>query len=236
MTRNKTTLTLEPAGEHTATVIFMHGLGDTAHGWIDMVAGMFAPALPHVKFILPTARVQPVTINGGMPMPAWYDIESLSADRSREKCEGIEDSAAGVHGMISTEVTAGIPHNRVLLGGFSQGGAMSLFVGLNCKETLAGMLVLSGYMPVPDRIVASPASLATPILMCHGDEDGVVPLAYAQDAHARLKALHATNVRMKVFEGLPHSASDEELADALAFLKTYLPPVSASAAAAPKTA
>lgn len=224
--RVKNSLVLEPSAGHcTGSVIFMHGLGDSASGWIDTVASEFAPFLPQIKFILPTAPTRPVTINGGMPMPAWYDIESLSGDRSREVCDGIRASSGAINALIAGEVERGVPTSRVLLGGFSQGGAMTLFVGLNHPAPLAGMLVMSGYMPLPASISPSSDVLRVPILMCHGDEDAVVPLHFARDALARVKAMGATSVEFKTYEGMPHSASREEIADALAFIKRQLPPL-----------
>lgn len=206
----------------------MHGLGDTAEGWIDVAAGLLARELPHVKFILPTAPVRPITLNGGYPMPGWYDIKSLSADRAKESCDGIADSQATILKFIADETAAGegkpgLAASRIALAGFSQGGAMSMFVGLNYPTTLAGMLVLSGYLPVPESVKPTPEALATPLLHCHGDADGVVPLAYGRDAHDRAKTMGVKEPQFKVYRGLAHSASDEELRDVVAFLKRVLP-------------
>ena len=105
MERHGTTVVLLPTSQrHSATVIYMHGLGDTADGWSDSLADAIAPSLPHAKFILPTARSRPVTINGGLPMPAWYDIESLGRARTEERCEGIAESRARIEALIQKEV------------------------------------------------------------------------------------------------------------------------------------
>ena len=127
---------VEPGVPATAAIIFMHGLGDTAHGWLDVATDVFGPALPHARIVLPTAHTKPVTINGGMPMPSWYDIESLSGDRSRERCAGIDDSRKRVHALIGQQLKAGIAESRIVLAGFSQGGAMSVFVGLDYPRRL----------------------------------------------------------------------------------------------------
>lgn len=137
--REKGTIVVEPAGGGaTATVILMHGLGDTADGWESSATDFFGPALPHARFILPTAASRPITVNGGMAMPGWYDIEALGSDlgapaaaRARERAEGIISSRKRITSLIKAERDDGIPANRIVLAGFSQGGAMSLFTGLN---------------------------------------------------------------------------------------------------------
>eukprot|EP00656_Telonema_subtile_P045853 TRINITY_DN52120_c0_g1_i1.p1 TRINITY_DN52120_c0_g1~~TRINITY_DN52120_c0_g1_i1.p1 ORF type:complete len:182 (+),score=44.85 TRINITY_DN52120_c0_g1_i1:137-682(+) len=141
------TISLIPTAGHSATMFMLHGLGDTAAGWAD-AAAHFSGSLPHVKFVLPTAPEQPVTLNGGMPMPSWYDICGLDA-REQENCEGIEDSRERIVGLIAEEVEAGVQHNRIVLGGFSQGAALSLYAGLQLQKPLAGVLAMSGYMPKP---------------------------------------------------------------------------------------
>lgn len=218
-----TTLTLEPNTAATGTVLLMHGLGDTAHGWIGTVKGFLAPAMPHVRFILPTAPTVPVTLNGGFPMPAWYDIESLARSRVFEKANGIHTSRKTITTIIDEQVERGIPSDRIVLSGFSQGGAMTLFTGLEYPNKLGGMGVLSGYLPLPSDVHPTEASLQTPIRFFHGDEDDVVRLEYGRDAESRVRQMGAKDVQFKEYEGLPHSASDEEMMDFLAFLKTRLP-------------
>ena len=128
--REGSTLFVEPAAA-TATIILMHGLGDTADGWESTAAELLGPALPYARFILPTAPTRPITVNGGMSMPGWYDIESLGAGRSMERAEGIGASRKRIMGLIRTQRDDGIPASRIILAGFSQGGAMSLFTGLH---------------------------------------------------------------------------------------------------------
>lgn len=220
-----TTLIVEPKEKHTATIIWMHGLGDTAEGWID-VASMFAPSLPHVKFILPTAGTLPVTLNGGFPMPAWYDIENLSGDRKTERCNGIQASRERVLKLIAKEEEKhGIKPERIVLAGFSQGGAMSYYTGLSFEKKLGGILVLSGYMPLEGELKPTAEAKSTPLMALHGDADGVVRLSWGEDGVTQAKAKGLTEVSFKVYEGLPHSADPEELDDALAFLKKALPAV-----------
>ena len=209
-------LILEPLAQPaTRCVLFCHGLGDSAHGWIDTLRELQAQApLRSTRFIIPTAPTRRVTINGGAPCPAWYDIRSLSGKRDEEgNCEGLEESSATLHALIGE---AGVPPGKVVLAGFSQGGALSLFAGLNYRGTggssggggggagggggggaaagpssgehLGGIAVLSGYLPMPQKVSANPLVLAhTPAIFFHGDEDRVVPLGHAEDAHRRLK-------------------------------------------------
>ena len=148
--RDSTQTIINPAiGKHSATVILMHGLGDSADGWEDSAESL-AKTMPHVKFILPTASEMPVTLNGGYKMNAWYDITSLSSDRAAENCEGIEKSCQRIRGIIESEIALGISNTRIGLAGFSQGGAMSIFCGLQLPAELkpAGLLVMSGKLRI----------------------------------------------------------------------------------------
>jgi lysophospholipase-2 len=119
-------------GHHSATVVLMHGLGDSADGLSDL-GDMFVRSYPHIKFILPTAEQRPVTLNGGMRMNAWYDIVGLD-DRAAESCDGIVESVERVRGLLMKEAALGLPFHRMALAGFSQGGAMSLYTGLQLPD------------------------------------------------------------------------------------------------------
>lgn len=176
----------------TAAVVLTHGLGDTAFGWAD-TAIEISQHFPHVIFKLPTAPISPVTINGGMPMPSWYDIESLGGDRTLEKCAGIDKSKERIETIIDEFKSMEIPTNRIVLAGFSQGAALSLFTGLNYPETLAGIVAMSGYMPLPGAIKHNENSIKTPIRFYHGYDDEVVPFIMATDANDRAKGVYALN-------------------------------------------
>ncbi len=169
----------------------MHGLGDTAFGWAD-VMHILATRLPHLKFILPTAPSQPVSINQVRPrplppagaacvphpppcslarlrvqgavMPSWYNIEGLD-ERANEGCDGIDDSCATIATFIDKEVRAGTPASRIVLGGFSQGGALAIYSAL-CTRSVAGVAVLSGYLPRARAVKPQKASLAAKVLVC----------------------------------------------------------------------
>lgn len=129
------TITINPADDkHSATIVLMHGLGDSASGW-ESTADMLADQMPHIKFILPTAANRPISLNMGMSMPGWYDIKSLGPDKHLDPCDGIEDSRQIILDILEKEhVEVGMPYHRMLLAGFSQGGAMSLYTGLQVYE------------------------------------------------------------------------------------------------------
>ena len=202
----------------TASVIFCHGIGDTGHGWSDVLR-MYSTKMPHVKFILPTAPVRKVTRFGGAPSNAWFDLLGLP-DRADEPCQGIEDSQRTVADLVAAEVAAGIPHDRIVLGGFSQGGGLAYFTGLQFPEPLAGLLVLSGYLPKPSTIKVQHS--ATPVLQCHGTHDPMVLMQWATASEQRAKAV-GYDVQFKTYQGLDHSVSDEELKDVLVWLQSRIP-------------
>ena len=167
------TITVSPKNEaaQSGLVVIMHGLGDTAEGFAD-VAEQFAEQLPHLKFVLPTAPTQPVTMNMGMPMPSWYDIVGLD-ERSNENCKGIEDSQARIKAILQKEhEETRLPYSRMVLAGFSQGGAMSIFTGLQLEEQIAGIIVWSGYLPAASKLQVKQPK--TKIWHGHGTQDPLV--------------------------------------------------------------
>ena len=165
-----------PAGA-SASVIFLHGLGADGHDF-EPVVPVFR--MPWARFVFPHAPSMPVTINGGYVMPAWYDIRSLDLDphrHDREDVDHIRASAAAVTALIAREVARGIKPSRIVLGGFSQGGAMALYTGSRHPDTLAGLLVLSAYEVCRNaRHELTPANQNTPALFAHGRFDPIVPL------------------------------------------------------------
>ncbi|KAL1917478.1 uncharacterized protein VTP21DRAFT_3871 [Calcarisporiella thermophila] len=229
--RPLTKVIINPVGRHTSTVVFLHGLGDTGEGWAP-VAREIAPLFPHTKFILPNAPIQPVTLNMGMKMPSWYDIVSLSSLEEHEDEKGLTESSRSVTSIIREEVDNGIPASRIVLGGFSQGGAVTCFTGLTTEYKLAGFIMLSTYLPLRTKIgrMESNVNKKTPILMCHGEADPVVQFAYGMNSHLRLKEL-GYNVTFKSYRGMGHSSSPQELRDMVEFLKQVLPEDATAASA-----
>jgi lysophospholipase-2 len=227
LVRDGTTMIINASKKHTATVILSHGLGDTADGWSDAALEM-SRHLPHVKWILPTAPVNPVTLNGGMRMTSWYDIESLSKSRSKQECKGIDESRETLHNLIRQEHTNGISLSRIVLAGFSQGGAMSLWTGLQLPASfsgrLAGVLVMSGYLPKSHAFSISAHGKDTPVLHCHGTSDPLVLPEFADDSRKHvLEAGHAAGYELRTYRGLAHSANMQELMDVVQWLDKVLP-------------
>ncbi|XP_046992952.1 acyl-protein thioesterase 1 [Schistocerca americana] len=206
--------------KHTATVIFLHGLGDTGHGW---ATGMGAIRSPHVKVICPTAPTMPVTLNGGFRMPSWFDLRTLDANGPEDE-EGIKRATELVHGMIEQEVKAGIPSNRIVLGGFSQGGALALYSALKFPKPLAGVIALSCWLPLHKQFpAAAVANKDIPYIQCHGDCDPIVPYKWGQMTASLLKQF-LRQIEFKTYRGMMHSSSDEEILDLKAFLEKVIPP------------
>ncbi len=166
---------LHPAGKPGAAVIWLHGLGADGHDFVPIVEELALPAGLPVRFVFPHAPVRPVAINNGMRMRAWYDI---APDMRRQDEAGIRESARTVEGFLSREIAAGVPADRIVLAGFSQGGAITLHTGLRYGQKLAGLLALSTYLPLPEAyaVERNPARADTPILMCHGQHDPMLPL------------------------------------------------------------
>lgn len=168
----------------SASVILLHGLGADGHDFAPIVPAL---RMPWARFVFPHAPAMPVTINGGWVMPSWYDIRNLDLDphvRGRENVAHVQDSAAKVEVLIAREVARGIPARRIVLAGFSQGGALALYTGLRHPERLAGILVLSAYELLAEAHAEhSEANATTPVLLCHGRQDPVVPIFAGRAAH-----------------------------------------------------
>lgn len=180
---------LAPAGEAAASVIWLHGLGADGHDFVPIVPELELPPSPAIRFVFPHAPVRPVTLNMGMRMRAWYDIRTLSAEGSAD-AEGIRDSVAIAQRLVAAEREAGIAAERIVLAGFSQGGAIALHAGLRHPEVLAGIMGLSTYLPLAAALAdeRADANRATPILMCHGLYDPVLPLQLGVHARDWLRA------------------------------------------------
>ncbi|KAL9186672.1 hypothetical protein ACHAXT_005910 [Thalassiosira profunda] len=245
-TRQGGTIIIAPddAERHSASLVLCHGLGDTADGWAEPVQYL-ASQMPHVKFILPTAPTQPVTLNAGMAMPSWYDIIGLDS-RSNEVCNGLDESIDTILGLLEDEVggDAGgdtcqpIDYSRIVLAGFSQGGALALYSGMTQlrKQSqtglgLAGIVLMSGYLPRASEFKVAKGSENTPILHCHGEEDPMVLVEATELSKARVSSLveemggKSDTYDVKTYSPLQHSVSMEELNDVSAFLKRAIPPL-----------
>lgn len=198
-------------------VIWLHGLGADGHDFAPIVPELGVNNIP-IRFIFPHAPIMPVTINGGMPMRAWYDIYMMDLVR-REDEKGLRKSQQLVSSLIARENARGIPTERIVLAGFSQGCAMTLQTGLRLEEKLAAMVCLSGYAPLATTIEAERhnANQDTPIFMAHGTQDPVVHLQRAEDTRQLLSNL-GYHIEWHTYP-MPHSVCAEEIEAIGAFLK-----------------
>jgi phospholipase/carboxylesterase len=217
------TAEVEPPRPADASVILLHGLGADGHDFESLVPELRLPASTAVRWVFPHAPIRPVTINGGCRMRAWYDIVGLDR-RSVQDEKGIRESAETARALIARERERGITLDRIVLAGFSQGGAIALFAGLRHPERLAGILALSTYLPLAERLEAEahPANAAVPIFMAHGTLDPLVPLALGEGSR-ELLASRGYDVDWRTYP-MPHSVSAEEVADMGEWLSRVLPP------------
>lgn len=195
-----------------ATILIMHGLGADGRDFVPIAEQLDLSSMGPVRFLFPYAPVIPVTINGGMEMPAWYDIMVADLVR-REDDAGLRTSQAAIEELIAHEKARGMPASRIVIAGFSQGSAMALMVGLRHAEALAGIVGLSGYLPLAPLTAAerSLASRQVPIFMGHGRRDGVVAL---DRAIASRDALQGLGYRVDWHDyPMEHSVCPEEVAD-----------------------
>ena len=214
---------LESAPHPTAAVIWLHGLGADGHDFAGLVPELELSNCPPIRFVFPHAASMPVTVNGGYVMPAWYDI--LGPDLvSQQDAAGIQASERAIVALIAQEVARGIPAERIVLAGFSQGCAMALHTALRLPQKLAGIMALSGYLPLADRLTAErhPANGSTPVFMAHGTQDPVVVIARGEASRDALAAL-GQPVEWHSYP-TPHSLHPREISDISAFLTRVLGP------------
>jgi len=230
-----TSLIIPAVKKHTATVIMAHGLGDSGAGWVSLAENWRRrQKFDEVKFIFPNAPAIPITVNFGMQMPGWYDIVrprdtvefgDLQAGQDEK---GILKSRDYFHTLIASEIEAGIPSNRIVLGGFSQGGAMSIFSGVTSPTKLGGIFGLSCYLLLHNKlkefIPSDNPNKETPIFMGHGDSDPLVKPEWGQMT-ANYLGKNGWKVDLKMYKGLEHSALPEEIDDVEKYLNERIPPV-----------
>lgn len=194
------------------SVIWLHGLGADGNDFAPIVPELVRKHWPAMRFVFPHAPVRPVTINGGARMRAWYDILNLSLDQRADE-DGVRQSIAEVEQLIARERDRGVPPSRLLLAGFSQGSAIALATGLRRERSLAGVIALSGYLPLAGKTEAeaTEAGKATPVFMGHGRQDPVVVPALGQRSRDTLSAL-GVPVQWREYP-MPHSVCAAEIAD-----------------------
>jgi len=212
---------LETGAEPDAAVIWLHGLGADGNDFVPIVSELELAGAA-IRFVFPHAPQRPVTINMGMRMPAWYDILQLGGGREDEA--GIRESQGRIEDLIARERARGIDAGRIVLAGFSQGGAIVLHTGLRHRERLAGILALSTYLPLADKVEAErdAANRDVPIFIAHGTHDPMIAMARAEATRRRLEALGYA----PIFRSYPmeHSVCPDEIADIGAWLGVLIPP------------
>jgi phospholipase/carboxylesterase len=207
-----------PENGADAAIVWLHGLGASGHDFEDVVPML---RLPRARFVFPHAPRRGVTINGGLIMPAWYDILRFSDAAGSERADQVRESAEMVEALLARERERGVPSEKIALAGFSQGGAMALYAGVRHAHPLAGIMVLSGYEVLPSERPSASANAATPMLFAHGTYDPVVP---AQRGRAAFRAYEPG--RDAVWREYPmgHEVCAEEIADVRDWLHGRLAP------------
>ena len=202
----------ETAANPVYSIIWLHGLGADGHDFAPIVPELVSPEWPAIRFVFPHAPVRPVTINNGMAMRAWYDIYGFDLV-SRQDEAGTRESISQVEALIAREQERGVPSERILLAGFSQGGAIALASGLRHTQRLAGIIALSTYLPIAHTLAAerSAANAQTPIFWGHGTYDPVVALQRGADSRAALEAL-GYKVEWHTYP-MAHAVCPDEIAD-----------------------
>lgn len=212
---------IETRPNPSAAVIWLHGLGADGNDFVPIIPELRLEGCPAIRFIFPSAPSMPVTVNGGYVMPAWYDIIGRNL-MDQEDVNGIHRSAKAITELIEREAARGIAYDNIVLAGFSQGCAMALQIGLRFPHQLAGIVALSGYLPLAMslNIEKHPANLRTPIFMAHGLYDPVVVPERAQASYAFLEKL-GYQVDWNEYP-MEHSVNHEELMDLSRFLREAL--------------
>uniref|UniRef100_A0A803V6B2 palmitoyl-protein hydrolase n=109 Tax=Neoaves TaxID=3078114 RepID=A0A803V6B2_FICAL len=216
-------VTVSGAERETAAVIFLHGLGDTGHSWADALSSI---RLPYVKYICPHAPRIPVTLNMKMVMPSWFDLMGLTPDAPEDEA-GIKKAAENIKAIIEHEMKNGIPPNRIILGGFSQGGALSLYTALTCQHQLAGIVALSCWLPLHKafpQAANNGVNKDIAILQCHGEMDPMIPVRFGALTAEKLKSVVTpTKVQFKTYPGVMHSSCPQEMMAVKEFIEKLLP-------------
>ncbi len=216
------TIQIETAPNPTASVIWMHGLGADGSDFVPIVRELDLSGCPPIRFVFPHAQTMPVTINGGYVMRSWYDILLGDDLVKREDEAGLRKSQAAIEQLIDQEKARGIAAGRIVLAGFSQGCAMTLQTGLRHPEQLAGLLCLSGYLPLANALAdeAHPTNRGTPIFMAHGRTDPVIPMDRAQRSRDLLQA-QGYQVEWHEYM-MQHAVCAEEIDDVSVWFKRVL--------------
>ena len=203
-------LELNTGADPKGTIIWMHGLGADCWDFVSIVKELGLPADLPLRFIFPQAPSRPITINNGQIMPGWYDISMTELQRKPDEA-GVRQSQAAIEELIAREIGRGVAANKIILAGFSQGGAIALQTGLRYREALGGIMALSTYLTLDDSLAAEAtiANADIPIFMAHGTEDQLIPLALAQSSRTKMAA-RGYKIEWHEYP-MPHSVCMEEI-------------------------
>lgn len=216
-TQALTAIEINPETEPQASVIWLHGLGADGYDFVDIVPQLNLPKELAVRFVFPHAPVRPVTLNGGYQMRAWFDIYGLDAASPQDET-GIRQAQQLIDQLINKELALGIASKKIVLAGFSQGGAMALQCGLYFPQNLAGILVLSGFLMLADKL--EKVNKSSPIFMAHGKYDDVVPITWAESSRDKLNNL-GCKVQWSSYP-MAHQLCNQEIVDIARWLQDFL--------------
>jgi phospholipase/carboxylesterase len=215
------TIELENGDDPTHTILWLHGLGADGNDFVPIIDELELPSASRIRFIFPHAPMRPVSINNGFVMRAWYDVLNLNFNQPEDE-DGLRDSQRAIEALLERERQRGITPERIVLAGFSQGGAMALQTGLRYPERLAGIMALSCYLPLQQTLVAEAhhVNSATSIFMAHGSQDPIVPLTLA--AASRRQLLESGYAVEWHEYPMAHTVCVKEMTDISAWLKRVL--------------
>lgn len=203
-----------------SSVIWLHGLGANGHDFHGMIPQLHLPTHMAIRFIFPHAPTRPVSINGGYAMPAWFDIFGLN-ETSKQDEVGIRKSQIQINDLIAQQIASGISSHRIILAGFSQGGALALYAALRYPQPLAGVIGLSTFLPLADSLEAEKQHANLPIFLGHGQQDPVVPFYLGEMSRTILQNANYP-ISWHSYQDLAHSVSQEEINDVSAWLQRVL--------------
>ncbi|EKX46304.1 hypothetical protein GUITHDRAFT_94393, partial [Guillardia theta CCMP2712] len=212
---------VDAAEEHTATVIWLHGLGDSGKEWTKLASAI---SVPWAKFVFPTASRQPSTICEGATMNSWYDITGLGVKELRSDVEGIQKSIDHIHSLVKAEIESGTPSERIILGGFSQGGCVAIAAAMKFEQELGGVMAVSSwYPPCPSSSDALAANKKLPVMLCHGEVDPIAKVEWSRKAFEYLLDMDMP-AEGNVYPGVGHEFTPAEVTDMKEFIQRNCPP------------
>ncbi|XP_076440765.1 acyl-protein thioesterase 1-like isoform X2 [Babylonia areolata] len=196
-------IVIPPLKDHKATLIFFHGLGDTGHGWAEILEAL---KFKHIKCVCPHAPTQKVTVNRGMRMPSWFDIHGFEPNSTEDEVS-IKEASQTLQALVETEVKNSIPSSLIFIGGISQGGAVALYTAFTVDKPVGGIVALSTWLPLHRTLADDKVpkyNKDVPVLLCHGTEDSLVKYSWGQATSQFIQSFNS-NAQFKTYEGMAHA-------------------------------